>query len=167
MVRQDQSGPTQQTSDRFRAGADEKDPERRALRLGEVARLAVVADDLGLHQVCQHVIARLALSFLDLLADVGVQPRPGLQRRVIGHADPGLYVEEPVDVMADVLTVRCRDAEQRGDHGGRETGAEVLHVVEAVPTLLQIEKTCAERADLLLELCDPARRERLRNQTTH
>ena len=62
----------------------------------------MVADDLGLHQVCQHVIARLALSFLDLLADIGVQPRPRTPKRVIGHADPGLYVEESVDVVADV-----------------------------------------------------------------
>ena len=165
MVRQDEPGPTQQAGHGLRAGADEQDTERRAFRIGEAPSDAVIADDLGSHEVGQHVVPRYALPFLDLLTDVVVQPRPRLQGRLIGHANAGFQVEQTVDVVADVsrsdggtpssvaMTVAGRRAPKSCD------------VVEAVPTLLNIEETCAERSDFVLELCDPARRERLRHQT--
>src|SRR5208282_2088425 len=74
-------------------------------------------------------------------------------------------MEQTVNVVADVLAVRRWYAEQRGNNRGRKPGSEILHVIEAVLTLLSIEETCTEAPDLLLELCDAARREGLRHQT--
>ena len=83
---------------------------------------------------------------------------------VVGHAGLGVEVERLVDPTADHVAVLGRHAEQRGDHVGRDAGAEVLHVVERAPADQAVEQVDAEGADVVLEQLHAPRREGLRDQ---
>ena len=61
---------------------------------------------------------------------VPVEDVPRVERDVVDHPDAGLDVEHEVDLLAHLLPIGSRHAEQRRDHVGREPRAEVLDVVE-------------------------------------
>src|ERR1700723_2184315 len=75
MVGQNEAGPPQEASNSLRAGADKKDSELRAFLWGEVPRGTVIAGDLRLDQVGEHVVLRPFSAFLDQLAQVFEEPQ--------------------------------------------------------------------------------------------
>ena len=166
MVGQNESGPAKQAGNRFRTSADEKDSKLRAFLGGKAPRDAIRARDLRLHQVGEHVVPGPFSALLYQLSEVVEEPTRRPHGHVVGHANPGLKMEQAVDVVADILTVRRRYAEQHGNDRGGQPSPEILYVVEAVLTLLSIEQTRAEDSYLILELCNPTRCEGLRHQTT-
>ena len=105
MIRQDETGPTQQAGHGLRTRTHQEDPELRAFLGGEPPRNAIVAKDLRLHQVGEHVILRFLIPFLNLLTEVTEEPTGRLEGHFIRHADPGFHMEYAVDVVADLLPV--------------------------------------------------------------
>ena len=128
---EDHCGVAQETADRLRAGVEQQAAEAGDLLVGEPTGRAVAIVDLGQAQRADHVVLWLSGAAGDQRLEVVPQLELGGHGDMVDHPDARLDVEDLVDVLALLLALVVRHAEQRGDDQGRQVGAEVGDVVES------------------------------------
>ena len=144
--------PPEVPGHRLGPGGEEHRHELGELRIGELPRLAVVVDDLGVEQVGEHVVAWLPLPVLELVGEVPVHVDQRLGRHVVDHADRAfLDVEDVVDDPTQVVPVLFGHAQEHRDHRGWEDRGEVLDVVELRLPDVGVEEFGADFTDSVFE----------------